>query len=150
MISFHAPDLSQHPPRSPRSRLGGFVHLPRLLDKARAFASGKLGEYIFPCPQDKRFFDFTGINTDSLLAEAKTGKSDTEMLAWVMANLKTPKAPWEIEAWSRFMESNAPGDAQRHASFAEAIKTMAPGREDIKTTFDRLDMDDYVSFGGKA
>ena len=40
MINYHTPDLTQHPPRSPRVRLGGFVHLPRLLDKARAFAAG--------------------------------------------------------------------------------------------------------------
>ena len=29
-------DLTQHPPRSLRVRLGGYVHLARLLDKARA------------------------------------------------------------------------------------------------------------------
>ena len=40
MISYSTPDLTQHPPRSPRVRLGGFVHLPRLLDKARAYAAG--------------------------------------------------------------------------------------------------------------
>jgi hypothetical protein len=45
MISYSAPDLSQHPPRSPRARLGGYVHLPRLLDKARAHLAGRMGEY---------------------------------------------------------------------------------------------------------
>ena len=42
MIDYRHPDLTQHPPRSPRVRLGGFAHLPRLLDKARAFAAGRL------------------------------------------------------------------------------------------------------------
>ena len=32
----NAPDLTQRPPRSPRVRLGGFVILPRMLDKGRA------------------------------------------------------------------------------------------------------------------
>ena len=46
MTDFSAPDLTQHPPRSVRVRLGGFAHLPRLLDKARAFAAGKQGSYV--------------------------------------------------------------------------------------------------------
>ena len=38
-MNYSTPDLSQHPPRSPRTRLGGYAHLPRLLDKARAHAA---------------------------------------------------------------------------------------------------------------
>jgi len=34
-------DLTQRPPRSMRSRLGGFVLLPRILDKGRATLAGK-------------------------------------------------------------------------------------------------------------
>ncbi|MEO7677968.1 MAG: DUF5069 domain-containing protein, partial [Verrucomicrobiota bacterium] len=41
------PDLTQRPPRSPRVRLGGYVLLPRILDKGRALLAGKLGEYHF-------------------------------------------------------------------------------------------------------
>ena len=150
MISYTSPDLSQHPPRSPRARLGGFVHLPRLLDKARAAANGKLGEYIYPCPLDKRLFHYSGVDPEALLAQVKLGKSDTEMLAWFLSQMKPVRTPWEIEAWSHWLETLAPGDADRHQSFAEAIKTLAPGRDDIRTTFDRLELDDYVSFGGKA
>ena len=150
MINYSAPDLSQHPPRSPRVRLGGFVHLPRLLDKARAQAIGRLGEYVFPCPLDKRFFAFTGIEADALLTEIKAGRTDTEMLAWIMARLTPARNPWEIEAWSRWLENLAPGDAARHTQFAEALQNLAPGRDDLRTTFDRLDLDDYASFGGRG
>lgn len=38
-------DLTQRPPRSHRIRLGGYVMLPRILDKGRALNAGKLGEY---------------------------------------------------------------------------------------------------------
>lgn len=150
MISYSQPDLSQHPPRSPRAKLGGFVHLPRLLDKARAKVGGKLGDYVFPCPLDKRFFDFVGIAPEALLEQVQAGKNDSEMLAWVLSKASPAKTPWEIDAWSTWLSTLAPGDAARHQSFAEAITQLAPAREDIKTTFDRLDMDDYVSFGGKA
>jgi hypothetical protein len=33
---------------------------------------------------------------------------DGEILEWVKANAKTPRAPWEIEAWSAYMEKRAP------------------------------------------
>jgi hypothetical protein len=150
MISYQAPDLSQHPPRSPRARLGGFVHLPRLIDKARAQAAGKMGAYNWNCPLDKRWAVFTGLDPEALLAEAKTGKSDTELLEWVMAGLKPQRQQWEILAWSTWIENLAPGDAQRHKTFSESITSLAPKREDIRTMFDRLEVDDYVSFGGRA
>ncbi|HZP59711.1 MAG TPA: DUF5069 domain-containing protein [Opitutaceae bacterium] len=150
MITYSAPDLTQHPPRSPRVRLGGYLHLPRLLDKARAFAAGKIGEYIYPCPLDKRFFTFTGIDPEAFLAAVKAGKGDVEMLRWVNEQTKPVRAAWEIESWSRWLEALGPGDAQRHAGMAEDIKELSPGRDDIRTNFDRLDLDDYISFGGKA
>jgi hypothetical protein len=54
-------DLTQRPPRSPRVRIGGFVILARAIDKGRAQVAGKLGEYHFACPLDKRFLDFVKI-----------------------------------------------------------------------------------------
>ena len=150
MITYSAPDLTQHPPRSPRVRLGGYLHLPRLLDKARAFAAGKIGEYIYPCPLDKRFFTFTGIDPEAFLAAVKAGKGDVEMLRWVNEQTKPARAAWEIESWSRWLEALGPGDAQRHAGMAEDIKELSPGRDDVRTNLDRLDLDDYISFGGKA
>lgn len=150
MISYSSPDLTQHPPRSPRVRLGGFVHLPRLLDKARAFAAGKNGEYNYNCPLDKRFFGFVGIDPEAFLAAVKAGKGDVEMLAWVNEHARNQRLAWEIEAWSRWLENLGPGDAKRHAGFAEDIGELAPGRDDIRANFDRLELDDYISFGGEA
>jgi hypothetical protein len=150
MINHSAPDLTQHPPRSPRVKLGGFVHLPRLLDKARAASAGKLGEFIYPCPLDLRFFGFVGFSADALLAEVAKGRSDTEMLAWVLANASPSRQPWEITAWSDYLTALSPGDVKRHTIFAEHIQNLAPGRDDIVTYFDRLDLDDYVSYGGKG
>jgi hypothetical protein len=37
-----------------------------------------------------------------------------------------------------------------HGWFVEMIKTNGPEREEITTFFDLLDLDDYVSYGGKA
>lgn len=150
MVDFSQPDLTLHPPRSPRVRLGGFVHLARLLDKTRAVAAGSEGEYIFPCALDHRFFSFTGITPEAFLAAVKGGRSDSDMLAWIREHLVPQRYPHEILAWSDWLENLAPGDTKRHAHFSEEIKTLAPAREDIVTTFDRLELDDYVSFGGKG
>lgn len=143
-------DLRTRPPRSPRVRLGGFVHLPRMLDKARAHVAGTLGEYIWPCPLDKRLLAFAGISPEEVVAQVSKGLSDTQFLAWFRAQLPKELTEVAIENWSRWLENLGPGDAQRHQGFADSIKELAPGRDDIRTNFDRLDVDDYVSFGGKA
>lgn len=150
MISYKTPDLSLHPPRSARIRLGGFVILPRILDKARAHLAGKTGLYKWGNPLDQRLWLFTGIKPDDFLAAVQTGKSDTEMLDWVNANLQPKRQQWEIQAWSNWVENLAPGDLTRHKVFVESIEENCPKRDDIRTMFDRLDMDDYVTFGGAA
>ena len=71
MVNLFAPDLTQHPPRSPRVRLGGYAHLPRLIDKARAFAAGKNGDYNYNCTLDRMFFEFAGLSHEAFLDEVK-------------------------------------------------------------------------------
>ncbi len=148
MLNYSNPDLTQHPPRSVRVRLGGYAHLPRLLDKARAAISGKNAGYHYNCPLDRQFFNFTGIDHEKFLAEVKQGRSDTEMIAWVRAN--TPRLPNEIYAWSQWLEQHGPGGAGGHEWMAESIKANAGDRDDIRSFADLLDLDDYVSFGGKG
>lgn len=149
-MNYSAPDLSQHPPRSPRSRLGGYAHFPRLLDKARAQIRGTLGDYTWNCPLDQRFFVFAGVSAEQLLAAVADGRGDAEMIEWLGATQHPKRAPWEILAWSNWLEGVAPGDVTRHETFAEHIRKMGPKRDDIRTMFDRLELDDYYSFGGKA
>src|SRR5262245_7599780 len=69
------PDLTKQAPRSPRVRLGGYVLLPRMLDKGRATIAGKNGEYHYSCPLDKRFLEFKGIDPDVLRKELAAGKA---------------------------------------------------------------------------
>jgi hypothetical protein len=144
-------DLTQRPPRSFRVRLGNYVVLARMLDKGRATLAGKNGEYIYNSPTDQRLVQFLGFDPDALLKELATGKSDGKMLEWVEAHSKTPRAPWEIEAWSAFMEKRAPdSDAETLAFFAKHLGRLSKTREDIKTMFEFGELDDYVSFGGMA
>jgi len=43
-------DLSKAFPRSPKQEMAGLVHLPRIIDKGRAYKENKLADYIFPLP----------------------------------------------------------------------------------------------------
>src|ERR1700731_639100 len=101
-------DLTQRPPRSFHVRLGGFVILPRMLDKGRATLVKKNGEYNYNSSTDQHLVRFLGFDPDALLKELATGKGDGEMLEWVKVHSKTPRSPWEIEAWSAFIEKLAP------------------------------------------
>ncbi len=146
-----APDLTQRAPRSPRSRLGGYALLPRMLDKGRATLAGTNGEYHYNCPLDQRFFSFVGLDSKKLLAELKQGKGDGEILAWIEANAKQKRAPWEIQQWSDYMDRRGPdSDAETMKFFADYVAKLTTTREDIKTWADVLELDDFVSFGGKA
>ena len=146
------PDLNQRPPRSPRVRLGGYVLLPRILDKARASLAGNLGEYHYAGKgMDRHFFNFVGLDHESLKQELAKGGGDSELLAWVNANAKPSRQPWEIATWSSYHERRTPdSDAETITYFAEAVGKFSKTREDINTWFDLMDLDDYCTFGGKA
>jgi len=148
-MALQAPDLTKQPPRSPRVRLGGYVILPRMLDKGRAAVAGKNGEYNYACPMDQRFLDFAGVDPEALKAEIAKGKSDSELLEWIKAHAKNKREDSEIAAWSELAERRAPTDPESRAFFNDAHAKLAPGRTDIATWFDLLDLDDYASFGGQ-
>ena len=58
---------------------------------------------------------------------------------WV-SNATHKREAWEIQQWSAYFNERGPdGDAE----------TLSKFRSDIKTWFDRLDLDDHVTFGGK-
>ena len=146
-----APDLTQRPPRSPRSRLGGYALLPRMLDKGRATLAGKNGEYHFDCPLDQHLLNFAGIEAKKLLAQLKTGKGDGEILEWVTAHGKNKRTAWEIQQWSDFQDRRGPdSDAETLQFFAGYVAKYTQTREDVRTWADVLELDDHCTFGGKA
>ena len=148
-MSSQTPDLTKQAPRSPRVRLGGYAILPRCLDKGRATIAGKNGEYHYNCPLDQRFMEFAGIDADALQAQLAAGKGDGEVLAWINANAKHKRSAAEIAAWSSEQEQRKP-DAESLVYFNDIKKQCAPLRADITTWTELLDVDDFVSYGGKA
>ena len=144
------PDLRERPPRSPRVRLGGYVLLPRMLDKGRAEIAGKNGDYNYNCPLDQHFVGFVGIDPAALREQLAAGKGDGDILNWINQTAKHKRTPWEIQQWSQYMERRGPdSDAESRQYFGEMLAKISQTREDIQTWADLLDLDDYASFGGQ-
>ena len=149
-MEIHAPDLTQRPPRSARARLGGYATLPRMLDKGRATLAKKPGEYHYNCPLDGNLLSFVGIEAEALKEQLSQGKGDGEILEWIEANAKHKRTPVEVAAWTAYAEQRAPADLESRKFFSELQAQAAPNRKDVTTWFDLLDVDDFVTFGGKA
>jgi uncharacterized protein DUF5069 len=146
-----APDLRQRPPRSPRCHLGGYVTLPRMLDKGRATIMGRNGEFNYDAPIDQHVINFLGFDPAAMLKQLATGKGDGEILGWIEANSKHRRLPWEIGRWSEYMLRRAPdSDEETLLFFFRHVGSFSKTREDIKTWMDLIDLDDHVTFGGKA
>jgi hypothetical protein len=123
-------DLSREVPRSPFDALAGYFWLPRLIDKARAYFAGTLGEYAeYPCGSDKRFIAFYGLDADALGAIIKSGASDDEIAAWVMEH----QIARTVEETADFYRGLAkpPADPGLASYLADQAKAIAPGRTDI-------------------
>ncbi len=149
MPEINAPDLTKRAPRSPRVRLGGYAMLPRMLDKGRATVANKHGEFHYNCPLDQHLVNFVGFDPDALKDQLAAGKSDAEVLAWIESTSKTKPNAVQIAAWSAFQDQRGPTDLESRQFFHDYHSKLAPHREDVATWFDILDIDDFVTFGGK-
>ena len=122
-----------------------------MLDKGRATIAGTNGEFTYDAPLDQHLKDFLGLDMVALKEQLASGKGDGEILEWINANSEHKRAAWEIDAWSNFMDRRGPsGDVETLAFFAEYVGKFSKDREDIKTWFDLVDLDDHATFGGKA
>jgi len=88
-----APDLTKRPPRSARVRLGGYVILPRMLDKGRATIAGKNGEFHYDCPLDLHFLNWWNFQFALNRVLLKNGKDLAEVVR--DANASKPKTSKE-------------------------------------------------------
>ena len=90
-----------------------------------------------------------GVDSEALKEQLTHGKGDGEILAWILENARNKPTEFVIEAWSGFSERRVPADIESRQHVNEMQSKLAPAREDIATWFDMLDLDDYVTFGGK-
>lgn len=133
-------DLRTSYPRSIRVKLAGYVHLARMIDKCRAAEASTLGEYIYPCPLDKRLLEFVGITPDQF-RETVRGRSDEEIADW-FRRTATLRSQREIEAWNELMLTRGPDTAEKWDYFRKLRDAIDPTRTDLASWADLLDLDE--------
>lgn len=130
-------------PRSPYERLGGYVHLPRLIDKARLHNRGLLDGYNYKTVGfDKHLLQFLQVDPDAFEKAATELKDDAAILEWLRQN-GVAHSEEEIEHWNQAMISRHPDTAVKRARFNHFLKEAGgEGRTDIATYFDLIEFDE--------
>ncbi|HLN47288.1 MAG TPA: DUF5069 domain-containing protein [Magnetospirillaceae bacterium] len=136
-------DLTTSYPRSPKEKMRGIVSLARTIDKARAYNEGKLGEYDYDCPHDRPLFEFLGTDGEEFARKVRELDSDERIGQWVSSHGLADKTPAQI---AQFNEQRAqwhpePGE-HSYDYFVKLRDQIAPGRDDVVTWFDLLDLDE--------
>jgi hypothetical protein len=129
-------------PRSPYEKLGGYVHLPRLIDKARLHRKGLLDGYNYKTVGfDKHFLAFLKLDGDAF-EEIANRLEDDAILEWVQKNGARHSAE-AVEQWNQAMISRHPDTAAKKARFLHFLKEAGgEGRKDIRTYFDLIEFDE--------
>jgi hypothetical protein len=130
-------------PRSPYERLGGYVHLPRLIDKARLHRKGLLNGYNYKSVGfDKHLLAFLQLDPDKFEEVANRLGDDAAVLQWIEEN-GARHSPEQIEEWNDEMISRHPDTAVKRARFMHFLKEAGgDGRKDIRTYFDLIEFDE--------
>jgi hypothetical protein len=130
-------------PRSPYQKLGGYVHLPRLIDKARLHRKGLLNGYNYKTVGfDKHLLAFLKLDGDEFENVANQFDSDDDVLRWVEKSAAKHSAE-EIEHWNREMISRHPDTAAKRARFVHFLKEAGgEARKDNKPYFDLIEFDE--------
>jgi uncharacterized protein DUF5069 len=136
-------DLTTEVPRSPKQKMLGIVSLARTIDKARAYNEGKLGEYDYDCPHDKPLFAFLGTDGATFAAKVKELQTDENLEAWAKSDLLPGKTDADL---ARFNDERMQWHPEPGSESEQYYRTMrakiAPGRDDVVTWFDLLDLDE--------
>ena len=130
-------------PRSPYAKLGGYVHLPRLIDKAKLHRQGLLNGYNYKTVGfDKHLLAFLKLNGDAFEEAANRLEEDAPILNWVQENGEK-HSPEATEQWNEAMISRHPDTVAKKARFLHFLKQSGgEGRKDIRTYFDLIEFDE--------
>jgi hypothetical protein len=133
-------DLTKHYPRSVYDKLAGVVMLARATDKAKAAAAETSGEYNYNCGMDQAVFAFLGI--DSVAYRDRVAGADDAEIERYAQEFAAKKSPAEIAAWNAEFLSREPGP-ESEEYFVSLRDAAAPGRSDVRTWADVLDLDEH-------
>ena len=133
-------DLSKAFPRSPKQEMAGLVHLPRIIDKGRAYKENKLADYIFPCPLDKIILNFLKVDTE-VFANMTRDKKDAEINDWAKEQTKS-KSQSDFDFINKQILDRRPDSEDRLDYFNDLRNKIDPSRTDIDTWADLIDLEE--------
>jgi hypothetical protein len=143
-------DLTKGAPRSPYDELGGITFLPRTIDKMRAHIAGTAGAYNAKTGYSTQLFALFGVTADEFEQTVRDHPDDEGVLAALRQRKSLTAA--EIEDWNRRSINRVPTDEAGWARHYKMLEDAGYGdRKDIRTMYDRLDLDDgrSVPQGGR-
>jgi len=136
-------DLTKSYPRSVRDKFAGVVQIGRTTDKARAYAAGTVGEYHYNCSMDQAVFGFLGITDHEAYAKKAVELDDARLERWLIDNYVSKKSQSEIDAWNAEWLTRGPeAGSDSHKYFLDLRSQVAPGRDDVTSWPDLLDLDE--------
>ncbi len=133
-------DLTKNFPRSPNEKAFGLVHIPRMIDKAKAVRVQKIGEYIFPCPLDKMILEFLEIDSEAFVQEA-TSREEADFLTWLEGS-RLSRSIKEKEALNLEILEKKPDTEEKRKKFVELRNKVDSSRTEIKTWVGLIDLEE--------
>ncbi|QJE96222.1 DUF5069 domain-containing protein [Luteolibacter luteus] len=142
-VKDQALDLNREFPRSPRTKLGGYVLAARALDKCRAELSGTQGEYHYACPMDSMFLGFAGIDPKDFKKAVAEGRSDDEMDRWIREHAKNTSKE-EVIRWNNELRDKrlSEMDIELQVFLEDYIDEFIPKDRVIYHWFDVYDIEE--------
>jgi hypothetical protein len=132
-------------PCSPYRALNGLVYFPRMLDKIRRHAAGRLPHAyheFLGSNFDGRCLNLLGVTYDAVQQRVAAGDSDEAVLEWCLAHGRNPTAE-DIETWSGFMCKRGWRDEASDRIIFRLKEAGLENRDaDVATMFDFIDVDE--------
>jgi gluconokinase len=129
--------------RSAYEKVGGIHYFPRMLDKIRLQAQGKLPEDYVPNLGggfDGRCCSFLQIDYPALAEFVKGGATDEAALEWAFQHGRKPSEE-EIEIWNEFMRKRGWND-DGTPTLQRRLREGNFDRQDVQTFFDYIEVDE--------
>jgi Domain of unknown function (DUF5069) len=130
-------------PRSPYLILGGYVHLPRLIDKARLHRKGLLQGYNYKTLGfDKHLLSFLGIDGDTFEEIANTLETDEAILERIQS-IGLSRSETEISVWNQVQIDKRPNNPEKLARFRRILQEVGGTAESgVETYFELIEFEE--------
>lgn len=142
-------DLTKQPPRRPSNLgIGDIVGLARMTDKARGHNAELLGDYKYGSNSglDRDVLEFIRMDEEEFAEQAD--QLNDSMLSELIIE-RFGRSNEELGEFNRFRLEQTPQDALHERLLVERVTKYAPGRTDITTVFQSIELDDWGAFREK-